>query len=105
MNEKEVRERAFAMPLISPVYPPGPYRFINRELLIIACRTDPDALRAVIAAPLEFTDPIVKYELIRMPDRTSTASRPVSWCATSAATSPCMAPGPGRPLWNCSTTP
>ena len=70
MNEAEVRERAFAMPLTSPAYPPGPYRFVNREFFIIAYRTDPDALRAVIPAPLEFTEPIVKYEFIRMPDST-----------------------------------
>ena len=70
MNEAEVRKRAFAMPLTSPAYPPGPYRFDNREFFIIAYRTDPDALKAVIPAPLEFTDPIVKYEFIRMPDST-----------------------------------
>jgi len=70
MNENEVRERAFAMPLTSPAYPPGPYRFVNREYLIITYRTDPAALKAVIPAPLEFTEPIVKYEFIRMPDST-----------------------------------
>jgi acetoacetate decarboxylase len=70
MNEAEVRKRAFAMPLTSPAYPPGPYRFVNREFFIIAYRTDPDALKAVIPAPLEFTDAIVKYEFIRMPDST-----------------------------------
>ncbi len=31
MTESEVRERAFAMPLTSPAYPPGPCRFVNRE--------------------------------------------------------------------------
>jgi acetoacetate decarboxylase len=70
MLEAEVLERAFAMPLTSPVYPPGPYRFVDREFFIITYRTDPDALRAVIPAPLEMTDPIVKYEFIRMPDST-----------------------------------
>ena len=70
MNENEVRKRAFAMPLTSPAYPPGPYRFVNREFFIVAYRTDPDALKAVIPAPLEFTEPIVKYEFIRMPDST-----------------------------------
>ena len=44
------------MPLTSPAYPLGPYRFVNREFFIIAYRTDPDALKAVIPAPLEFTD-------------------------------------------------
>ncbi|MGB2815761.1 MAG: acetoacetate decarboxylase [Burkholderiaceae bacterium] len=70
MREAEVLERAFAMPLTSPAYPPGPYRFVDREFFIITYRTDPDALRAVIPAPLEMTDPIVKYEFIRMPDST-----------------------------------
>ena len=70
MNESEVKQRAFAMPLTSPAFPPGPYRFINREYFIVTYRTDPDALKAVIPAPLEFTDPIVKYEFIRMPDST-----------------------------------
>lgn len=27
MREQEVAKRAFAMPLTSPSYPPGPYRF------------------------------------------------------------------------------
>ena len=36
MRADEVRERAFAMPLTSPAYPPGPYRFIDREYLIIS---------------------------------------------------------------------
>ena len=70
MNETEVRERAFAMPLVNPAFPPGPYRFINREFFIITYRTDPAALAAVIPAPLEMTDPLVKFEFIRMPDST-----------------------------------
>jgi acetoacetate decarboxylase len=70
VNESEVKARAFAMPLTSPAFPPGPYRFVNREFFIITYRTDPDALREAIPAPLEMTDPIVKYEFIRMPDST-----------------------------------
>jgi acetoacetate decarboxylase len=70
VTEAEVKERAFAMPLTNPAFPPGPYRFVNREFFIITYRTDPDALRRVIPAPLEFTEPIVKYEFIRMPDST-----------------------------------
>ena len=52
MREKEILERAFAMPLTSPAYPPGPYRFVNREYLIITYRTDPEKLRAVVPEPL-----------------------------------------------------
>jgi acetoacetate decarboxylase len=70
MNEAEVKKRAFAMPLTSPAFPPGPYRFTDREFFIVTYRTDPDALRAVIPGPLEMTDPVVKYEFIRMPDST-----------------------------------
>ena len=39
MTEDEVRERAFAMPLTSPAYPRGPYRFFNREYFIITYLT------------------------------------------------------------------
>jgi acetoacetate decarboxylase len=70
MNEDEVRARAFAMPLTNPAFPPGPYRFVNREFFIITYRTDPEALAAVIPAPLQMTEPIVKFEFIRMPDST-----------------------------------
>jgi acetoacetate decarboxylase len=70
MREKDVLERAFAMPLTSPAYPSGPYRFVNREYLIISYRTDPAKLRAVVPQPLEFDEreALVKYEFIRMPD-------------------------------------
>jgi acetoacetate decarboxylase len=68
--EDEVKSRAFAMPITSPAFPPGPYRFVNREFFIITYRTDADVLRTVIPAPLEFTQPIVKFEFIRMPDST-----------------------------------
>ncbi len=70
MNETDVAKTAFAMPLTNPSYPRGPYRFVNREYMIISYRTNPDALRAVVPAPLQFTDPIVKYEFISMPDST-----------------------------------
>jgi len=70
MKEQEVRERAFAMPLTNPAYPPGPYRFVNREFLIITYRTDPEKLRAVVPEPLQLDAPLVRYEFIRMPDST-----------------------------------
>jgi len=66
----DVRERAFAMPLTNPSYPPAPYRFRHREYVIITYRTDPEALAAVVPEPLEIVEPVVKYEFIRMPDST-----------------------------------
>jgi acetoacetate decarboxylase len=70
MRESEVRSRAFAMPLTNPAYPPGPYRFYDREYMIINYRTDPEKLRVVLPEPLEIDEPLVKYEFIRMPDST-----------------------------------
>ena len=70
MTEDELRRNAFAMPFTSPAYPVGPYRFVNREFMIITYRTDKEKLRAVLPAPHEVTEPLVKYEFIRMPDST-----------------------------------
>ena len=70
MKVTDVRERAFSMPLTSPAYPPGPYRFCQREYLIITYRTDREKLRALVPEPLEVNEPIVKYEFIRMPNST-----------------------------------
>jgi acetoacetate decarboxylase len=70
MKIADVRKNAFAMPLTSPAFPPGPYRFVDREYLIITYRTDREALEKVVPEPLTFDDPIVKYEFIRMPDST-----------------------------------
>lgn len=69
MKAEDVR-RAYATPLTNPAYPPGPYRFIDREYIIINYRTDMEALRAVVPEPLEVVEPIVKYEFIKMPDST-----------------------------------
>jgi len=70
MTANGVVARAFAMPMTSPAFPPGPYRFVDREYLIVTYRTDYDALRAVVPEPLQIDEPIVKYEFIRMPDST-----------------------------------
>ena len=70
MTEDEVRQHGFAMPMHNPAFPPGPYRFVDREFLIITYRTDPVALQKIIPAPLKMTDAIVKFEFINMPDST-----------------------------------
>jgi len=74
MNIQDIRANAFAMPLTSPAFPRGPYRFTQREVLIITYRTDLDALRAVVPEPLEIVEPWVKFEFIRMPDSTGFGS-------------------------------
>lgn len=66
----DIFQNAFAMPPASPAFPRGPYRFVDRQYFIIRYRTDPEALRRVIPAPLEMVEPVVNYEFIRMPDST-----------------------------------
>src|SRR6266436_3487753 len=70
MRIDDVRRTAYSMPLTNPSFPPGPYRFFNREYFVITYRTDPEALAAVVPEPLEVIEPVVKYEFIRMPDST-----------------------------------
>ena len=58
-----------SMPVASPSYPRGPYRFIDREYLIITYESDPDAIRAALPEPmLPDGSNTVLYEFIRMPD-------------------------------------
>jgi acetoacetate decarboxylase len=70
MKITDIKKNAFSMPFTSPSYPRGPYKFVDREYLIITYETDMDALREVVPEPLKVVDPIVKYEFIRMPDST-----------------------------------
>jgi acetoacetate decarboxylase len=70
LNQDDVRRSAFAMPLTAPAFPIGPYRFVDRQYLIITYRTDPAKLRTLVPEPLEILEPVVKFEFIRMPDST-----------------------------------
>ena len=58
-----------SMPAASPSYPRGPFRFINREYLIISYESDPQAIREALPEPLQPDGSnTVLYEFIRMPD-------------------------------------
>jgi acetoacetate decarboxylase len=58
-----------SMPAASPSYPRGPYRFVDREYLIITYESDPAAIRAALPEPLvPDGSNTVLYEFIRMPD-------------------------------------
>ena len=97
MNINDVHDKAFAMPLTSPAYPPGPYRFVNREYLVITYRTDEAKLRALVPEPLMVEEPLVRYEFIRMPDSTGFGDYtesgqviPVSFLGRKGAYTHCM---------------
>ncbi|KOV60480.1 acetoacetate decarboxylase [Streptomyces sp. MMG1121] len=57
-------------PLDAPAFPTGPYRFVDREYLNITYRTDPEALERVVPQPLRVVEPLVRFEVMRMPDVT-----------------------------------
>ena len=66
--------KCFTTPLTGPAFPKTTYRFNNREYLNIVYRTDLAALRQVVPEPLEIIDPIVRFEMMRMPDVTGLGS-------------------------------
>lgn len=58
-----------SMPAAGITYPAGPYRFIDREFMIITYESDPDLIRAALPEPLEPIDqPLVQLEWIDMQD-------------------------------------
>lgn len=67
MNKADV-VRQFSTPVGAPAFPRGPYRFRDREYLNITYRTDRKALEAIVPEPLEIGEPLVRFEVMRMPD-------------------------------------
>ena len=67
MRREDVLKQA-STPLDAPAFPRGPYRFRNREYLNILYRTDPEALEAIVPEPLQVDEPLVRFEVMSMPD-------------------------------------
>ena len=68
MRKADVLKLA-SLPAAGPSYPKGPYRFVDREYMVITYETDPDIIREQLPEPLEPGErPLVHYEWIRMPD-------------------------------------
>lgn len=58
-----------SMPPGNPSYPPGPYRFIDREYFIIIYESEPEVIRRAVPEPLQPDGSNqVYYEWINMPD-------------------------------------
>jgi len=84
MNADQILH-APSMPLAAPSYPAGPYRFIDREYLIITYESDPEAIRAALPEPLEPDGSnTVMYEFIRMPDSAGYGDYTESGCVIPA---------------------
>jgi len=70
VRAEDVRKQ-LTTPIGAPAYPPGgPYRFTDREYLNITYRTDPEAMRAIVPEPLTVGEPLVTFEVMKMPDVT-----------------------------------
>jgi acetoacetate decarboxylase len=76
MKVDEVRKRAFAMPLTSPAFPPGPYKFVDREFFIVTYRTDPAALEEVVPEPLKLASRSSSTSSSGWPIRLDSATTP-----------------------------
>ena len=70
MEPADVVKTAFAMPLTSPSFARGPYRYLNREFLVITYRTDRAALEELVPEPLTIDEPLVRCEFMRMESST-----------------------------------
>lgn len=76
--------KATSMPLAAPSYPKGPYRFNNREYLLVHYQSDPDAIRAFLPEPLEPDGNHVFYEWMKMPDSSGFGDYQESGCGIAA---------------------
>jgi acetoacetate decarboxylase len=83
MNRDEILS-ATSMPLASPSYPRGPYRFINREYLVIHYETDPGAIRRMLPEPLEPDGNHVFFEWMKMPDSSGFGNYEEAGCGIMA---------------------
>lgn len=67
MKLEQIRQQ-LTTPLDAPAYGPGPFFFPGREFLTIEYRTDLEAARRLVPEPLVVRDPIVRFEVVKMPD-------------------------------------
>ena len=67
MNKQDVLKLS-AMPLQSPTYPTGPYKFFDRQYMIIYYRTDPVKIRKMLPEPLEPDGDTVSVQWLDLPD-------------------------------------
>ena len=67
-DTQRIPSTASSMPLCCPSYPRGPYRFIDREYLLIHYESDPETIRDMLPEPLEPDGNHVIFEWMKMLD-------------------------------------
>lgn len=68
--KKEDVLKQYTTPTGAPAFVQGPHRFTSREYLNITYRTDRNALQRLVPEPLEIDEPLVRFEVMNMPDTT-----------------------------------
>ena len=68
--KKEDVLKQYTTPVAAPAFVQGPHRFRRREYLNITYRTDREALARLVPEPLEIDQPLVRFEVMKMPDTT-----------------------------------
>jgi acetoacetate decarboxylase len=61
--------KQYTTPIAAPAFVQGPHRFRRREYLNITYRTL-EALAKLVPEPLEIDQPLVRFEVMKMPDTT-----------------------------------
>lgn len=74
VDEKRGCRKQYTTPTGAPGFVPGPHRFTSREYLNITHRTDREALQKLAPEPLELDEPLMRFEVINMPDTTGYGS-------------------------------
>lgn len=67
MRQEDVLKLS-SMPLQSPTYPAGPYKFCNRQYIIIQYRSDPAMIRTLLPEPLLPDGDVVSVQWLDLPD-------------------------------------
>src|SRR6266403_889738 len=68
--KKEDVLKQYTTPIAAPAFVQGPHRFKRRAYLNITYRTDREALVKLVPEPLEIDQPLVRFEVMKMPDTT-----------------------------------
>lgn len=67
MKKEDVLKLA-SMPLQSPTFPHGPYRFFDRQYMVVYYKTDADTIRALLPEPLQPDGDVVSVQWLDLPD-------------------------------------
>ena len=66
--------KEYTTPIGAPAFVRGPHRFRRREYFNVTYRTDREAAAKFVPEPLQVEEPLVRFEVMKMPDTTGYGS-------------------------------